>query len=190
MPILAAEPSVFPECLFDGFSADAGQRRWWAVYTRARQEKALARQLRSAQVPFYLPLVPRDNLIRGRRVRSHVPLFAGYVFLLGSDEERVLALSTNRVSQMLRVQDQEGLCNDLRQIRRLIESDAPLTAERRLAPGRRVRVKSGVMTGLEGTVVSRRGRCRLFVAVDFLQQGASVAVDDFMLEPVDDVAMV
>ena len=41
------------------------------------------------------------------------------------------------------------------------------------------------MMGLEGTILSRRGDCRLLVAVNFLQQGASVAIDDCMLEPVD-----
>ena len=39
--------------------------------------------------------------------------------------------------------------------------------------------------GMEGTVTSRRGACRLLVAINFLQQGVSVAIDDYMLEPLD-----
>ncbi len=185
MPILTAETSVFPENLFDGELAEPGDRCWRAIYTKARQEKALARQPVRHQVPFYLPLVAKDNFIRGRQIRSHVPLFNGYVFLFGSEEERVCALTTNRVSRILPVTDQQGLYHDLRQVYRLIESDAPLTVERRLMPGRQVRVKAGAMIGLEGTVISRRGDCRLLIVVDFLQQGASVAIDDFMLEPLD-----
>ena len=67
----------------------------------------------------------------------------------------------------------------------LIESDAPLTIERRLNAGRRVRVKTGAMAGVEGVVISRRGNNRLLVAVKLLQQGVSVDVDDFLLEPLD-----
>jgi transcriptional antiterminator RfaH len=137
------------------------------------------------RLPFYLPLVPKDNFIRGKPVRSSIPLFAGYVFLFGSEDERVRALTTNRVSRVLAVDDQDQLHRDLRQIHRLIESNAPLTTERRLAAGQRVRVKAGAMAGLEGTVVSRRGGHRLLIAVHFLQQGASVAIDDFKLEPLD-----
>jgi len=185
MSILAAETSVFPDNLFDVCSTEASDRCWWAVYTKARQEKVLARQLLRYRIPFYLPLVPQENLIRGRRIRSYIPLFNGYVFLFGSNDERVRALTTNRISRTLAVDDQDLLYADLRQVHHLIESDAPLTIERRLSPGRRVRVKTGAMMGLEGVVVSRRNSNRLLVAVNFLQQGVSVAVDDFMVEPID-----
>jgi transcriptional antiterminator RfaH len=183
MPILRAEPSISPEHLLDGELVGDADRCWWAVYTKARQEKALARQLLNFQVPFYLPLVPKDNLIRGRRVQSQIPLFSGYVFLFGSEAERVQTLTTNRVSTILPVDDQEQLAHDLRQVHQLISAEAPLTVEKRLQPGQGVRIKAGPMEGLEGVVISRRGHARLLVAVNFLQQGVSVEIDDFLLEP-------
>jgi transcription antitermination factor NusG len=153
--------------------------------TKPRQEKSVARDLLARGVPFYLPLVGKDNRIRGRRVRSQIPLFAGYVFLFGDEDDRVSALQTNRISQMLPVADQHRLRSDLQQIERLIEANAPLTVERRLQPGKRVRIKSGPMLGLEGTVTVRRSRFRLLVEVHFLQSGVSIEIDDFMLEPID-----
>ena len=39
------------------------------------------------------------------------------------------------------------------------------------------------MAGLEGTVIHRRGKTRLLVAVKMLQQGVSLEIDDFQLEP-------
>ena len=81
-------------------------------------------------------------------------------------------------------QDPQVLAHDLRQFRQLIATDAPLTIESRLVPGNRVRVRHGLFAGLEGTVLKRRGGTRLVVCVNFLQQGASVEVDDFMLEPI------
>jgi hypothetical protein len=148
----------------------------------ARQEKALARQMLRSQIPFYLPLRPKDNYIRGRRMRSYVPLFGGYVFLFTRPEERGLALATSRISAVLEVGDQTRLHDDLRQIHHLLETGLALTTEPHLVPGKRVRVKGGAMMGLEGTVISRRGQSHIFVAVNFLQQGASVAIDDCLLE--------
>ena len=186
MPILAAETSIFPENLFELAEPEPPDRNWLAVYTKARQEKAMARQLVAREIPFYLPLVAKNSSSsRGRRVRSFVPLFNGYIFLFGTEEERVGALTTNRISRILPVEDQPQLCQDLMQVYHLIEADAPLTIERRIMPGRRVRVKAGAMMGMEGTVTSRRGACRLLVAINFLQQGVSVAIDDYMLEPLD-----
>jgi transcription antitermination factor NusG len=165
----------------DGLPGDA---QWWAVYTLARREKELMRRLRALDVPFYSPLVARRTRSPGGRVRqSYVPLFASYVFIFGNEQERLQALATNCVSRTLKVPDGTQLVHDLRQIRQLIELDAPLTVESRIEPGRRVRVRSGSMTGLEGTVVKRRGREWLVVAVEFLGQGASVLLEDFQVEP-------
>jgi transcription antitermination factor NusG len=137
------------------------------------------------EIPFYLPQIKNTTMVGGRRRTAFMPLFTGYVFMLADEAERVRGLTTNRISRILPVEDHEQLIEDLRQIKRLIESDAPLTIERRLAPGQKVRIKQGAMMGLEGTVLVRRGETRLLVAVNFLQQGASIEVQDYLLERLD-----
>jgi hypothetical protein len=184
MPILDREANLYPNELLSKRLEDDVPRRWWAIYTKARQEKALARQLLGYQIPFYLPLASRENLVRGRRVHSHVPLFNGYLFLYGTEEERIRSLTTNRISRILEVKDQQQLFRDLRQVHEVIQSGAPLTVESRLEAGQAVRVKYGALEGLEGKVVQRRGGVRLLIAVDYLQQGVSIEIDDFMVEPI------
>ena len=120
MPILTREVFCFPEDVLEVATPET-DRFWWAVYTKARQEKVLARQLLSQEIPFYLPLIPKDNIIRGRRVRSHIPLFGGYVFLFGTDDERVMTLATNRTSRILLVVDQSRLRHDLSHVQMLID---------------------------------------------------------------------
>jgi transcription antitermination factor NusG len=185
MPILKEEPNLFPETLLDTAPMEVAGRRWLAVYTKARQEKSLARELLKYQVPFYLPLVKKTSVTRGRRRTSLVPLFGGYIFLFGAEEERVKALTTNRISRVLTVEDADQLLFDLRQLQKMIAVGTPLTVESRLGPGQRVCVRQGPFAGLEGLVIKRRGQSRLLVSVNFLQQGASVEIDDFMLDPLD-----
>lgn len=186
MPILGREVSRYPDEVLDGeyfkSAADRGYR-WWALFTKARQEKALARDLYATGVPFYLPLVRKTNLIRGRHVSSYLPVFPGYVFVFADDEGRLRSLKTNRVCTTLPVHDGEELQADLRQLDQLIESGVPLTVEERLAPGDRVRIRRGSLAGIEGIVLERRERSRLLVAVHFLQSGVSLEIDDFLLEP-------
>ena len=184
MPILSEEPDLYPQTLLDQSPPEA-DRRWFALYTKARQEKSLARELLHRRIPFYLPLVKKTSISRGRKRVSRVPLFAGYVFLFGAEEDRVQSLATNRISRVLPVEHPEQLVFDLRQLRRLIAAEAPLTIESRLAPGRRVRVRQGAFAGLEGIVLKRRAETRLLVSINFLQQGASVEIDDFLLEPLE-----
>jgi transcriptional antiterminator RfaH len=185
MPILEAEPSVYPEDLLDDYGPSHGaERSWVAVYTKPRQEKALARELMGFRVPFFLPLISKRILTRRRIRRSQIPLFSGYLFMFGSEEEQVRAVLTNRVSQLLDVPDAEGLLSDLRSIHPLLQCDAPLTIERRLRPGRRVRVCSGPFLGLEGTVESCRSGYRLVVGVQLLQRGVSLEIDHAYVEPI------
>ena len=195
MPILDRETNICPLDLLDGHlstppnssnnDADDQQRRWWAIYTRSRAEKALARNLESSRIPFFLPLVAKDQFIRGRRKKSYLPLFNGYLFLFGSEAERTRMFASNhaRISRMLEVDDQQRLLVDLRQINLLIKTEAPLTVESRLTEGQIVRVKQGVLKGLEGSIIRRQNTHRLVVAVNYLQQGVSVEIDDFMVEP-------
>ncbi len=187
MPILAREPDLYPHDLLDrpGLGQEA-TATWWALYARTRQEKQLMRRLRTQGVPFYGPLVARRFRSPSGRVRtSYKPLFPSYVFLYGSADHRLAAQQTNCVSRWLVVPDPETLTRDLRQIRRLIESGAPLTPETRLERGMRVRVRSGPLAGLEGTVIRRAKATRLLVAVDFLQKGASALLEDCQLERID-----
>jgi transcriptional antiterminator RfaH len=186
MPILPAEPTWFPSQLFDEPLTEApADRAWWVLHTKPRQEKSLARQLCEAEVPFYLPLTARRLRIRGRVMTSHVPLFAGYVFLRATYEERIKALATRRVVQSLEVKDQGRLWYDLCQLQLLISSGAPVTPEERLAPGMAVEIKSGPLAGLKGRILRTAKGRRFVVSVDFIQQGASVLLDDFALSPAE-----
>jgi len=188
MPILEQEPASFPldlldpraECRHDVASVG---RQWWVLQTKSRQEKALARDLSSAEVPYYLPLTSQEHLIRGRVKFSYVPVLAGYLFLFGDNEERLRALRTNRVARVLPVLEQERLDSELANLASLIAAEVPLTIEKRLEAGQRVRVKRGSLEGLEGIILQRRGVNRLLVSVTYLQQGVSVEINDFMVEP-------
>lgn len=182
MPLLSAETDLFPADLLDTDSS-ISDRKWWAVHTKPRQEKSLARQLEGLNVPFYLPLVKQQSFTSGRRMVSYLPLFTSYVFVHGTEEERVQTLATKRVVHMLSAADQAAMTADLINVRKLIACGAPLTIESRLMPGRRVRVKTGALMGLEGVVVARRGEESLLVAVKFLQQGVSIQISDFQVEP-------
>jgi len=189
MPILPRQRDLFPETLLDDVSdvedgsGAAEEHGWIAFYTLSRREKDLMRKLEAAAIPFYAPLIKRRLLSPAGRARlSFVPLFPGYVFSRVDDDQRRAALATNTVARWLPIGDPAGFVSDLRNIQRLIATDQPLTPEALLEPGQPVRVRSGPLQGLEGTVVKRRGGQRLVVAVRFLSQGASVELEDVDLE--------
>jgi transcriptional antiterminator RfaH len=186
MPILPREADIYPDDLLDRSEVgrEAG-RGWWAFYLRSRREKQFMRGLQAMSIPFYGPMVRKlTRSPSGRGRESFAPLFSSYVFVYGDVDARTRALTTECVSRWLPVENGWELTKDLRQIRRLIAADVPISIESQLEAGDLVRVKTGPFRGLEGVIVSRQGKTRLFVAVRFLQQGASMALEDFDVERV------
>lgn len=187
MPILPRQRDLFPSDLFAADPPDGdGSTKWVAFYTLSRREKDLMRKLEAAEVSFYAPLIRRRLRSAGGRAReSYVPLFAGYVFSRVDDDQRRSALATNTIARWLPIGDEAALVADLRAIKQLIDADQPLAPEARIEPGQQVRVCSGPLRGIEGIVVRRQGTQRLVVAVEFLNQGASVELEDVDLETID-----
>jgi transcriptional antiterminator RfaH len=183
MPILPAEPALYPNDLFQTGSAVA-EKRWWVIHTRPRQEKSLARQLHDHESAYFLPLLRKRSLIHGKATESHLPLFGGYLFLLGDGHDLQFALGTRRIARPLEVRDQTRLWNDLRQIHQLIASGAPIRPEDQLVSGKTVEIHSGPLAGLQGVIVKSLSGNRFVVKVDFIQRGASVLLDESVLAPV------
>jgi transcriptional antiterminator RfaH len=183
MPILPPEPYLFPEDLFaDAAPPSPGPGRWWALHTRPRTEKELARRCLARGIPFFLPLCRRRVRVRARLLTSQAPLFPGYFFLLADEPARVNVLTTNLVIRCLDVVDQGQLAAELTHVHRLMISELPLAPEQRLPPGTPIRIVSGPLAGMTGKVLRETKKLKFIVEVTFLRQGVSVEIDAAMLE--------
>lgn len=186
MPLLPRESDLYPDSLLEwARSGESTDHEWSVVYTMSRREKQLARELKSLSIGFYLPTYEARHRSPSGRVRSsYLPLFPGYVFLFTPSQNRDRVLSTNCVSRWIDVAQPEQLANDLTQLRHVLAVGKSVLPESRLEPGTRARVTGGPLAGLEGTILRRQGQTRLCLAVNFLQQGASVEIDEIDLVPV------
>lgn len=185
MPILGEEPDLFPDNLLESPEIVVPDGGWYAIYTLSRREKELMRRLRSQGVAHYGPMVKKRTRSPQGRVRtSYVPLFTGYVFLCGTEEDRYTAVSTGCVSKCLTVADTEQLVQDLSRIRLLEEHGEDLQAELRPTVGQRARIVRGPLRERElvGTITKVKSQHRLTIMVNFLQQGASITVDEADVE--------
>jgi hypothetical protein len=83
------------------------------------------------------------------------------------------------------VGEPERLEADLRQVRHLIAAGLPVTPEEKLGPGSWVEVTHGPLAGLTGQIVRTSSGRKFVVRIDFIQRGASVLLDDYVLSPID-----
>ncbi|HOJ74419.1 MAG TPA: transcription termination/antitermination NusG family protein [Phycisphaerae bacterium] len=158
---------------------------WWVAHTRSRHEKALAVDLLAQQVPYFLPMVERTLVVRGRRFRGMLALFPGYVFFVGDASARYRALATSHVANVIPVVDQERFVNELAQIEQALVSPSGLDPFPYLKQGVRCRIKAGPLAGIQGIIVRRGGVTRLVLQIEMLGQAVATEIDPELLEPLD-----
>jgi len=158
---------------------------WWVAHTKSRNEKALAHDLINRGISYFLPMSWKVRRKSRRTVKSLLPLFSGYLFCCGKENDRVELLRTDRVANVIEVTDQEKLVSELLQIEQALRAGAPLTPHKYIKAGQKCRVTAGPLLGLEGVVTQTRGAMRLVLQVDMLGQAASVEIDTDMIETLD-----
>jgi transcription antitermination factor NusG len=158
---------------------------WYAVYVMPRHEKRIAEHFHARQIEHFLPLYEaRHKWKDGSKVTLQLPLFPGYVFVRTARNRRTRALEVPGVLSVVGTRDasriQDAYIHSLREGLRLgkVEPHPYLVA------GAVVRVKSGVMAGMQGVLLRRKGGCRIVLTLDLIMKSVAVEVDMDDLEPV------
>ena len=159
---------------------------WWVAHTKSRNEKALAQDLSHKDISYFLPMSWKVRRQRGRTIRSLLPLFSGYLFFCGDENQRLEVLRTNRVANLIEVKDREKLLSELLQIEQALRAGAPLVPHRYIKAGRHCRVIAGPLADLQGIVIKTKNVMRLVLQVDMLGQATSVEIDTDMIEIIDE----
>jgi len=156
---------------------------WWVVHTKSRNEKALAWDMLRKDVSYFLPMRWKTSRASGRTIRTLVPLFTGYVFFCGDEDQRLTVLQTNRAAGLIAVADQERLVDELSQIELALRGGATLQPDNYIKEGQICKVVGGPLAGLKGVVLRSGANLRLLLQVDMLGQATSVEIDSTLIEP-------
>ena len=175
-PIIWPEEQLLTD--FDG--------TWWVAHTKSRNEKALAHDLITRNINYFLPMSWKVSRKSRRTIKSFLPLFSGYVFFCGDENKRVQTLQTDRVANIIEVTDQQLLIDELVQIEQVLRTGEPLTPHKYLKKGQKCRVIAGPLMGIQGIITNIQGKTRLVLQVDMLGQAASVEIEIDMVEPIEE----
>jgi transcription antitermination factor NusG len=159
--------------------------QWWVAHTKSRNEKALAQELINQHISYFLPMRWKIHHYKKRKLKSLLPLFGGYIFFCGDENDRLAALRTNRIAQVIEVQNQQKLLQELLQIEKAIKSGASLQPHKYLKMGQRCQVTAGPLAKLTGVIVETKASTRLVLQIDMLGQAASVEIDTDTIEVID-----
>ena len=160
-------------------------RNWYAAFTVPQNEKSVVKHLDLRGIESFLPVYETVRVWKNRqRMKIVLPLFPSYLFVHINSRERAKVLQSPGVLYIVGngkgyvpLPDPEieflrsGLC------RQRIEP------YRELVVGEKVRVKSGVMQGVCGTLVRKGSGARFVLTLELINQHAAVQMNAEDLEP-------
>ena len=158
--------------------------RWIAVYTIARHEKAVARQLQERKVETFLPVYRAVHRWKDRRKEVELALFPSYVFVKMATRDELPMLRLPGVVDVVKFKGEPAVLpeQEIEALRNGLQSNLCAEPCPYLRVGRRVRVVRGPMAGAEGLLSRKKERYRVVISVDVLTRSVAVEVDAVDLE--------
>lgn len=155
-------------------------RKWYAVYTKARHEKVVAELLWRKEIESFLPLREVVSKWSDRRKLVHLPLFPGYLFVKVPMQKRRIDIL--KVPSVVNILGFNGMPepipdNQVDAVKQLVFSRLAMDPHPFLAEGDRVLIKRGPLRGLVGILLEKKSRFKFVLSVELIQQAVACEID-------------
>ncbi|MCH8954307.1 UpxY family transcription antiterminator [candidate division KSB1 bacterium] len=158
--------------------------RWYAIYTRSRNEKKVSMQLEERGLEHFLPLVPQLRYWKDRKKIVNMPIFPGYVFVNIKLSEKIRVLQANGVVRFIEFNGAPPPIPDaqIEDVRQLLKYPDRVETASYFNCGDPVEITAGPFSGIRGKIIHSRGKQRLLVGIEIIHQAISVEIDSAWLK--------
>ena len=152
---------------------------WFAVTVAPQHEQSAEKGLAAKGFKTYLPLYLAVRQWSDRTKTLHLPLFPGYVFCRFDKTQHTMVVRTPGVRTIVSFGGEPASIPEaqLDVVRKMLASGSQVEPWPFLEAGQRIRIASGPLSGVEGTLVDTPGSCRLVVNIEMFQRACAVRVD-------------
>ena len=173
--------------LFESDAAEAA-RPWTCVRTRPRWEKKLTTMLAGRGERLFLPTYEKTTVSHRKRRVSQIPLFPGYVFIVGSKFREDLGNNPAVVGLIRPVNErqQQDLHRDLRNVWLYLHGRGRMAEAETLEPGDTLKITTGEFHGTEGSFARHSGGQRLILRIELLGVEAEVNVHQSQVDRISE----
>ena len=160
--------------------------QWIAVRSKPRAEKVALDQLEKKGIQAYLPLVRQKRKWSDRLKWVELPLFPGYLFAKGALKNSIFVLETYGVSTVIKFGGEVAVVQEsvVKSIRLALEGGYELEPTEYFIKGDKVEVIEGPMKGMKGIVSNIKGKEKLVIKIDALQQAIAVYIETKYLKSI------
>ena len=160
------------------------QSNWYALYLRSRYEQKTDAELKKKGIESFLPLIEVTRIWSDRKKKIKEPLFRGYIFVKTDLRNKINILQTNGVVQLVGIGEKPSSIPEeqINWIRLLTEHPAIIQKENFITRGQKVCVMNGPFTGIVGFVLEHKGKHKVVVTIESINQSVSLEIPAEMIE--------
>jgi len=164
--------------------------RWFAVYTKYKNEKFAIKLLQERGVLAYVPLQEKIRVYTRKKKRVQLPLFPGYIFVKIIRDEYIKVLETEGVVKF--VHFSRNLIAipeyEIDLIRRILGEKIDIAVEQGVWNiGDAVEIIAGNLTGLKGRLIEQKGKQNFLVALERFGYSLRMNIDKKVLRKLEAV---
>ncbi len=153
---------------------------WHVVYTRSRAEKKVKDELTLKGIECFLPVQKKLRQWKDRKKWVEMPLISGYCFVHISLKEYDEVLQTDNVVCYITFEGKaafipESQINALKQMLRQNDFEVEVTREN-YEPGKKVEIIEGPLIGMQGELVSNRGKNKFILRIEQISSSFTIEV--------------
>ena len=159
--------------------------RWYAIVTKYRNEKMIAKKLNAINFEAYVPLMKTVRQYTSRKKIHHLPLINCYVFVKIDLKDMVKVLEITNVFHFVKFGNEiaEISENEIAILRRITGVDYPLEVidHSTFTAGDEVAVSDGPLAGIRGTLIRNQNKNKFVVEFDKLDRRIAIEIEEKFL---------
>lgn len=155
------------------------ESRWYAAYTKPRNEKKVLERLAASGIEAYLPLQSHLKQWSDRKKVVEEPLFKSYIFVKITQKDYYNVLNTPGIVRYITFEGKAVPIpdNQINIIKQLLEQNIEIeTVEETLEPGAMVEVKFGTLIGLVGELIEHKGKHKVVVRFEHISHSLLITL--------------
>lgn len=153
---------------------------WYAIYTRSHYEKKVVDRLREMGIEAWVPLLKTLRQWSDRKKWVEVPLFHSYVFVRSDSNRIKQALQVNGAVYVVSFSGRPTPIPDeqIEWLRLLLASSEKFEISfDDFTFGEHITVEKGVLRGMKGKFVNFKGRNRVLVQIEAINQSLLIDIN-------------
>lgn len=157
-------------------SSAPNEKKWFALYTKPRQEFKAAINLEAKDIEFYMPTITVTKRWHDRKKKIVEPILRGYIFIHTDEKGRILSLQNSAIVRTICFQGKPATIPawEIENLKKFLSESHEFVVSNKIEIGAKVKIIEGPFLDVVGVVTSAQEDKWLAVSIELLKRSVMV----------------